>query len=295
MSLNLSYCQLIKIILSQIGGNPLQQAYTQLSDGMHNITTRGLIPSELSQVKQFVDNVTASINSLSGDINAEQALANHFLYNPVGTATDAAITAIDSRLAQSPLEPELSELTTLRAELATFKTNTDQLAGITPPPTNNGFGGCTLADLLGTGCAKAANVPDVDLQTLIDGFKSGAIIRQAEQNILYLIAHGTGYDQLRNSIIGLQNNIAAFNATVTNKLNPLIIKRSVENYITNLAFNLLTGCSNQLLSTTIRPDVLANITPYITMVANKMDSNDRSYVDQTGTTVTPTNTTLNTK
>ena len=295
MSLNLSYCQLIKIILSQLGGNPLQQAYTQLSEGMHNITTRGLIPGEVAQIKEFTDRITAAINEISGDINAEQILASQFLYNPVGTATTAAIAAIDTRLEQNPQEPERSDLTTLRADLVTFKTNTDQLAGITPPPTNNGFGGCTLADLLGTGCTKAGNVPDIDLQTLIDGFKSGAVIKQLQSNVEYMIAHGTGYDKLQNAITGFHNTITNFNNTVTNKLNPLIIKRAVENYITNLAYSLLTGCSNQLLTATIKPDVLSNIEPYISFIASKIDNTNTSYVDQTGTTVMPTNTTLNTK
>ena len=295
MSLNLSYCQLIKIILSQLGGNPLQQAYTQLSDGMKNITTRGPIPTELSQIKEFVDRITAAINAVSGDINAEQVLAGQFIYNPVGGAATAAIAAIDSRLAQEPIEPERTELTNLRADLITFKTNSDQLAGVTPPSTTNGFGGCTLADLLGTGCAKAGNVPDIDLQTLIDGFKSGEAIKELQKNIEYIVARGTGYDLLQNAIIGFHANITKFNDTVTNKLNPLIIKRAVENYITNLAFNLLTGCSNELLVTTMKPEVLANIAAYVGFISNKIDNTTTSYVDQTGAIVSPTNTTLNTK
>ena len=294
MSLNLSYCQLIKIILSQIGGNPLQQAYTQLSEGMHNMTTRGLIPTELAQVKEFVDRVTEAINAVSGDINAEQILAGQFIYNPVGTATTAAIAAIDLRLAQEPADPELTDLTNLRADLVIFKANSDQLAGVTPPSTTNGFGGCTLADLLGTGCAKAGNVPDVDLQTLINGFKSGEAIKGLQKNVEIMIAQGTGYDKLQNAVVGFHNTVTNFNNTVTNKLNPLIIKRAVENYITNLAYNLLTGCGNQLLTTTIRPEVLSNIAPYIALVSSKIDNTNTSYVDQTGTTVQPVNTTLNT-
>jgi hypothetical protein len=294
MSLNLSYCQLIKIILSQIGGNPLQQAYTQLSEGMHNMTTRGPIPTELAQVKEFVDRVTAAINAISGDINAEQILAGQFIYNPVGTATTAAIAAIDLRLAQEPADPELTDLTNLRADLVIFKANSDQLAGVTPPSTTNGFGGCTLADLLGTGCAKAGNVPDVDLQTLINGFKSGEAIKGLQKNVEIMIAQGTGYDKLQNAVVGFHNTVTNFNNTVTNKLNPLIIKRAVENYITNLAYNLLTGCGNQLLTTTIRPEVLSNIAPYIALVSSKIDNTNTSYVDQTGTTVQPANTTLNT-
>jgi len=46
--LSLSYCQLIKIVLSQIGGSPLKQVYTQLSQGAKQITTgSGVIPNAL--------------------------------------------------------------------------------------------------------------------------------------------------------------------------------------------------------------------------------------------------------
>jgi hypothetical protein len=55
MALKLSYCQLIKIVLSQIGGSPLQQVYTELSQGMNKISTRGLIPTEVAQLKSFID------------------------------------------------------------------------------------------------------------------------------------------------------------------------------------------------------------------------------------------------
>ena len=74
MALKLSYCQLIKIVLAQIGGSPLQQVYTQISQGMKEISTRGLIPSELAQIKAFIDQVTATLNGLSGDINAMQKI-----------------------------------------------------------------------------------------------------------------------------------------------------------------------------------------------------------------------------
>ena len=57
MALKLSYCQLIKIVLSQIGGSPLQQVYSQLSQGLQQITKGGIIPSEFAQLKTFIDQV----------------------------------------------------------------------------------------------------------------------------------------------------------------------------------------------------------------------------------------------
>ena len=70
--LKLTYCSLIKIILSQIGGNPLQQLYSQLSQGKAQTAQGGLIPTGLSEIKQLIDQVTATIN-------AAQAAVNDFL------------------------------------------------------------------------------------------------------------------------------------------------------------------------------------------------------------------------
>jgi hypothetical protein len=275
MALKLSYCQLIKIVLSQIGGSPLQQVYTQLSQGLQQITKGGIIPSEFAQLKAFVDQVTTALNGVAGDINAMQQLTQQFFYNPVGTVTTEAVALIDTRLAQisedlgaGPVatagnEAEFAKLTTVRADMVSFKTHTDTLAGVTEPTTTGGFGGCTLADLLGNGCSPAADVPDVDLQVLVDGFKSGAIINQFKTNLTSLIANQTGYTQVSAAINNLQSSIQNFNTTVTSKLNKMIIQKAVETYITNLAFSLLSGCSSPMVNATIRPEAKSAIAPFL--------------------------------
>jgi hypothetical protein len=64
--LSLSYCQLIKIVLSQIGGSPLKQVYTQLSQGAKQIVTgSGVIPNPLTEVKAVIDQITNAINTAS--------------------------------------------------------------------------------------------------------------------------------------------------------------------------------------------------------------------------------------
>jgi hypothetical protein len=61
--LSLSYCQLIKIVLSQIGGSPLKQVYTQLSQGAKQIVTgSGVIPNPLTEIKAVIDQITNAIN-----------------------------------------------------------------------------------------------------------------------------------------------------------------------------------------------------------------------------------------
>ena len=274
MALKLSYCQLIKIILAQIGGSPLQQVYTQLSQGLQQITKGGIIPSEFAQLKAFIDQVTAALNAITGDINAMQKLTQQFFYNPVGTVTTELNSQITTRLAQieDPLFPgtassgneaEYAELSDLKTKLTEFKTHTDMLAGVTEPSTTGGFGGCTLADLLGNGCSPAADVPDVDLQVIVDGFKSGSIITALKTQVMSAIANQTGYAQMSAAITNLKNSVSIFNNTITNKLNKIIIKKAVENYIIDLAFKLLSGCSSGLVNATIRPAAKEAMTPFV--------------------------------
>jgi hypothetical protein len=302
MALKLSYCQLIKIILAQIGGSPLQQVYTQLSQGMKQISTRGLIPSELAQLKTFIDQVTTTLNGLTGDINAMQKMANEFFYNPVGTVTTETIAQINLRLAQitedlgagpvatSGNEAEFTYLNNLKTELTNFKSHSDRLSGQSDPEENKPFGGCTLADLLGDGCTPAGNVPDVDLQVLVDGFKSGAIINTAKLALTQSVLTNTGGGALITALGTLQSTVNTFNTTVTSKINKIAIKNAVESYVNYIVFNLLTGCSNTLLNATLKPAVKEVITPYATYMQKQQIEGALDGV--TGTA--PSNTTLNT-
>ena len=276
MALKISYCQLIKIILAQIGGSPLQQVYTQLSQGMQQISTRGIIPSELAQIKAFIDQVTTTLNAISGEVNAMQSMANQFFYNPVGTITTETIAQANLRLAQitedlgagpvatSGNEAEFAYLNSLKTEMTNFKTHSDRLSGQADPEDGKPFGGCTLADLLGDGCSPAGNVPDVDLQVLVDGFKSGAIITAAKSALTQAVLVNTGGAALITALGTLQSTVNTFNTTVTTKINKMAIKRAVESYINYVIFNLLTGCSNTLLNATLKPEVKEVLTPYAT-------------------------------
>lgn len=300
MALKLSYCQLIKIILSQIGGSPLQQVYTQLSQGYKQITTRGLLPTEFQQIAALVTQITNTLNNLAGDINAMSALASQFFQNPVGTVTTETIAKIVERLAQiedpenpgNPVagsEQEWAKLNTMKDSLAEFKSHTDKLSGIAEPSTSSGFGGCTLADLLGDGCKPAQDVPDVDLQVIVDGFKSGAAITQLKTAITNRIAGNLGLPELTTAVDSLQSSISTFNNVINNKLNKAIIKRAVENYINFLVFNLLSGCSSSLLNATLKDSVKEVLTPYAAYMQKQLDGK----INQDGTTPGSSNTSLN--
>ena len=300
MALKLTYCQLIKIILAQIGGSPLQQVYTELSQGMNKISTRGLIPTELAQIKAFIDQVTTTLNAISGEVNAMQSMANQFFYNPVGTITTETIAQANLRLAQitedlgaGPVaiagkEAEFAYLNSLKTELTSFKSHSDKLSGQADPEDNKPFGGCTLADLLGTGCSPAGNVPDVDLQVLVDGFKSGAIITAAKSALTQAVLTNTGGGALISALGNLKSTVDTFNTTVTGKLNKLAIKQAVETYANFLAFNLLSGCSNTLLNETLKPNVKEALTPYVTYLQKQQLDGLLDGV----TSLPPSNTTL---
>lgn len=302
MALKLSYCQLIKIILAQIGGSPLQQVYTQLSQGMKQISTRGLIPTELAQLKAFIDQVTNTLNELSGDINAMQKMANEFFYNPVEAITTETITKIDARLAQisedtgSGIHPttgneaEYDTLLALRLEMLSFKTYTNKLSGKDDPEDGRPFGGCTLADLLGDGCTPAGNVPDVDLQVVVDGFKSGVIINAAKNALTQAVLTNTGGANLIAALGNLQNTVTLFNNTVKNKINKLVIKRAVETYANYIAFNLLSGCSTTILDQTLKPAVKQVIAPYAAYLQKQQIQGALDGV----TGIAPSNSNLNT-
>jgi hypothetical protein len=271
-----------------------------LSQGLQQITKGGIIPSEFAQLKTFIDQVTTALNAVPGDINAMQQMTNQFFYNPVKTVIDESIALIDTRKSQisedvgsgivptSGNEAEYAKLLAIRANLLEFQGHTNILSGESPPSLTAGFGGCTLADLLGSGCSPAADVPDIDLQVLVDGFNSGAILNQFKTNLSSLIANQTGFTQVSTAINNLQSSIVNFNTTVTSKLNKIVIQKAVETYITNLAFNLLSGCSSPVINATIRPTAKSAIAPFVEYyqkIQNGVLNADGSTPDANNTTL----------
>jgi hypothetical protein len=193
-------------------------------------------------------------------------------------------------VATSGNETEVAYLNSLKTEMTNFKSHSDRLSGQSDPedPTNpKPFGGCTLADLLGDGCTPAGNVPDVDLQVLVDGFKSGAIINTAKLALTQAVLTGTGGGALITALGTLQSTVNTFNTTVTGKINKMAIKRAVESYINYVVFNLLTGCSNTLLNATLQPSVKEVLTPYATYMQKQQL--DGALDGMTGKPFTDTN------
>lgn len=289
--LKLSWCQLIKIILSQIGGNPLQQVYSQLNQGLATMAPGGILPQGLSDLKNLIETTTAVINAAQQAANdftdVVDRMSNQFFENPVGTVTNETITAINTRVSSinsqlaaddaSPgtLTPEQrtslqNEKTFLvgsdgngglKADLSSFKSNTDRLSGV-GSQTSSSQTGCSLQDLLGSGCTPNNDVPDIDLQALIESLRKGDAIAAVKEKIL----NATGVSDLQQSIASFKTEIAGFNASFTATLNKAAVRNAVTGQITQIVFNLLTGCGNTVFDLTLKSNVKAAVAPYVAIL-----------------------------
>jgi hypothetical protein len=274
--LKLTYCHLIKIILSQIGGNPLQQIYTQLTNGVPTVAPRvGIIPQGLTQVKQLIENVTSVINTAqqaTGDFSDTiERIGSQFYQNPIGTVLDGASLAANTRLAtvntllaqpgnsgNVELLEERGALTNVMSSMSVYKTNTDRLSGVGTLSGSAAAGGCSLQDLLGSGCVPNRDVPDVDLQNLISSLKQGDAIAAIKDKI----ASATGYSDYQQALASFQSQINGFNVNFNNLINKASIRNAVTAQITQIVYNLLSGCGNQVLDLTLKPEIKANIAAY---------------------------------
>lgn len=289
--LKLNWCQLIKIILSQVGGNPLQQVYSQLNQGMATMAPGGILPSGLAELKNLIETTTAVINAAQQAANdftdVVDRMANQFFENPIGTVTSETISATDSRVTningqlaaddaspgtltaaqRSSLESEKVFLigTTgtggLRRDLTSFKSNTDRLSGV-GSQTSSSQTGCSLQDLLGSGCTPNNDVPDIDIQALIQSLKKGDAIAAVKEKIL----NASGISDLQQSIASFKTEISGFNASFTATLNKAAVRNAITGQITQIVFNLLSGCGNTVFDLTLKGNVKAAVAPYVAIL-----------------------------
>jgi hypothetical protein len=277
--LKLTYCQLIKIVLSQIGGNPLQQVYSQLSQGMPMISARsGLLPTGLSEVRGLIERVTNTINDAQRAVNdysdVLERLGTQLYINPLGLPLTGTIAVMQSRLdtidtrlvfiglpydERIALLEERQVLTESIRSFGQYKDYTDRLSGIGPQSGASSAGGCSLQDLLGSGCAPNQDVPDIDLQNLIDSLKNGDLIAALKLQI----ENATGYTSYQTALASFQAEVTNFNFRFSNLINRAAIRNAVTSQITQIVFNLLSGCGNQVFNLTLNPDVRTALTTYV--------------------------------
>lgn len=311
--LKLSWCQLIKIILSQIGGNPLQQIYSQLNQGKPTMAPGGIIPAGLADVKNFIETIVTTVNQAQqavGDFSDTlERLSNEFYQNPLGTVIGTTQTNIDERVdyideqlaleAANPgtltaeekasLESEkiflvgADGLGGLRGDLNTYLDNTDRLLGLRAQ-TSSGQAGCSLQDLLGSGCTPNDDVPDVDIKALVESIKKGDLIAAAAEKI----KNASGISDLETSIADFKNEIQSFNFEFLGRVNRAAVRNAVTGQITQLVFNLLTGCGNTIFDLTLKSDVKTAVAPYV--AALEQQRSGEAYFDGNGELVEPEDT-----
>jgi len=296
--ISFSYCQLIKIILSQIGGNPIQQVYTELHQGRPGlIPGSAIIPNALAEVKSLVDTITNTIHAAqvaANDFSSTlENIGGLFYQNPLGTSLAAAILAIDNRIiavdallvsdpGNATLLAEKSALETNRAQLVTYKQNTDRLSGVTTQQTGASLaGGCSLQDLLGSACTPNNDVPDVDLKALLDSLKNKDYIDAIKEKIV----NATGYADYQTELATFQTTISGLNASFISSINKASIRSAVTGQLTQIVYNLLTGCGGQVLDITLQSNVKEKVGAWVTLLENQREQGD-AYVDAYGNVAT---------
>jgi hypothetical protein len=292
--LKLTYCSLIKIILSQIGGSPIQQLYSQLSQGKAQAAQGGLLPTGLLEIKQLIDQVTATINAAqktAGDFSdVMEKIGGQLYQNPVGASIDAAITGIDARIAtvdaglvSSPgdatLTAQKASLVANKTALETFKTNTDRLSGVGAVGAA-GAGGCSLQDLLGSGCTPNGDVPDIDLKALVDSLKTKDLI----DAITTQLVSGSGIADVVTALATFKSTIDGFNLNFNTIVNKAAIRSAVTSQITQIVYNLLSGCGNQVFDLTLKTDVKAKVAVYAAAIQQQNETGT-AFTDIYGDTI----------
>lgn len=309
--ISLSYCQLIKIILSQIGGNPLQQKYTTFTQGARQVAVGLGIPGGFTEIRALIDSVTKTITDASTDLTDAQkileAAQQQLFQNPIAfpayatnTAITLRITPINSRIAtidqytanadsvpgftvtppytsavaeKSDLATQRSALYSSSEKLATFKNYTDRLSGVATLSGSEAAGGCSLQDLLGNGCTPNDAVPDIDLKALIASLEQGDLIKALEQKLL----SGLGTNELITALGDFNTVITRFNNLFDISINKAALRAAVEAQINHIIFNLLSGCSGGVYEKTLKTDVATAISG---AVASWQQTNDgTAYVD----------------
>jgi hypothetical protein len=281
MAIKLSWCQLVRIILSQVGGSPLQKVYSQLNQGIPSIMPKsGILPAGLSEIKSMVDTFTNAIHAAQSAANdfsdTIDRVAGQIYENPMGAASQGTITAIDARIAtlngyladenlpandRTRYTAEKEALTSTRASVVTFKSNTDRLSGVSSPNSAS-QSECSLQDLLGNGCTANGDVPDINIKNLIDSLKQGDLINAIKDKI----TNATGLDDLTVAANDFKSSIERFNTSFTTQLNKAALTQAITGQLTQIVFNLLSGCGNQVLDLTVKKSVKDTIAPYVALM-----------------------------
>jgi hypothetical protein len=303
--ISLSYCQLIKIVLSQIGGNPLEQLYTSTIQGSRQVAVGLGIPGGLAEIRALIDRVTNAINAAGTDVtnaaNLVVTIQQQLFQNPIAfpayatnTAITSRLTPLNSRIAvidqwtananavpsftvsspytsateeRAAISAQVYTLYTTSEKLDTFKNFTDRLSGVATLSGAEAAGGCSLQDLLGNGCTPNNSVPDIDLKELITSLEQGNLITAIEQKLL----SGLGINELTTALNDFNTVLTRFNSLFNTSINKAALKAAIEAQINHIVYNLLSGCSGSVYEKIMKSDVATAGSTYVTAKQAALD------------------------
>jgi hypothetical protein len=161
-----------------------------------------------------------------------------------------------------------------------FKKYTDIISGIGDPTSTGGLGSCSLQDLLGSGCSPNSEVPDVDLQTIVNALSLENIINSLSNSV----KTATGYNDYKNALANLSTTLGNFNITFKTLFSKTIIKSAVVSAVNQIVFNLLSGCGTGAYEKTIKEDWKPVISAYAN-VMNSLRAGNAYYTENSNTLV----------
>jgi hypothetical protein len=156
------------------------------------------------------------------------------------------------------------------------------LSGVTTQQTGASLaGGCSLQDLLGSACTPNNDVPDVDLKALLDSLKRKDYIDAIKEKIV----NATGYADYQTELATFQTTISGLNASFITSINKASIRSAVTAQLTQIVYNLLTGCGGQVLDLTLKSNVKEKVGAWVSLLENQREQGD-AYVDAYGNVTT---------
>jgi hypothetical protein len=223
-----------------------------------------------------VNNLIIVKNNRINDINTGFDINGNPYVSPPGETLASVTAERNSYVAEQTI------LNNSRANLVTYRDNTNRLSGVTTKQTGAALaGGCSLQDLLGSACTPNDDVPDIDLQALVDSLKNKDYI-VAFTNV---INSATGYGDYQQALATFNTTISGLNASFIASINKASIRNAVTGQITQMVYNLLTGCGGQVLDLTLQSNVKATVSKWVSLLENQ-NANANAYIDANGNVVT---------
>jgi hypothetical protein len=174
------------------------------------------------------------------------------------------------------LTDEKSALQIYREKLVQYKTNTDRLSGVATLSGSEAGGGCSLQDLLGSGCTPNDAVPDIDLKNLIDSLKQGDLLLALKDKMF----NAAGFDDYQEALTAANNQINSFITSFNSLVNKAAIRNAVQAQITQIVFNLLSGCSGSIYDLTLKSNIKSTVSSYVSVLQDEADG--KAFIDANG-------------